>query len=319
MDISLLSTIDRGYQVPFEILASSLLSAKRASTAIEWHVFTDDVTCDWQPWLARLRGRHGGDHATFILHQMDALAGEDLPLRGRAKPIMYARLLAPDRLAALASKVLYLDVDMIVLRPIEDLWSEDLGPHVCACCQDLAIPTVSSGMAIRDHQKLGLDPDSPYFNAGVMLIDTRRWKEQAIGQKALAYLASHFEAVSLFDQEALNVALAMDWRRLSYRWNLIASVAGRSFLDTTLLRRDDYDESLLAPHIVHYAGTLKPWLNPFLRGRWFDLYRNALRQALPAHEFHSTLRHFVHATYDGSVRRWTYPLERTAWQILRGF
>jgi lipopolysaccharide biosynthesis glycosyltransferase len=125
--------------------------------------------------------------------------------------------------------------------------------------------------------------------------------------------------VNLFDQEALNVAVGADWRRLSYRWNLIASVAGRSFLDTALLRREDYAESLQSPHIVHFAGTLKPWLNPFLRGRWFDLYRAALSRALPAHKFHSTLRHLVHATYDASVRRWVYPLERTAWQTLRGF
>ncbi len=318
MDITLLCTIDRHYQAPLEVLASSLLRAKHPATAIEWHVFTDETGGDWDAWLARLRARYRAQHATFILHPLPELAQAPLPLRGRARPIMYARLLAPARLAPLATRVLYLDADMIVLRPIEELWSMDLGPHACACCQDLAFPTVSSGMAIRDYRELGLEPDTPYFNAGVMLIDTPRWKERAVEEKALAYLARHRERLNLFDQEALNVALGTDWCQASSRWNLIASVAGRPFLDTRRLQQDDYAASLQDPCILHYAGTLKPWRNPYLRGRWFDLYRAAVRLARPAHRFESGLKHWVQAAYDAGVRDWTYPLERAVWQARRG-
>ena len=195
----------------------------------------------------------------------------------------------------------------------------ELHGQPCGCCQDLAIPTVSSGMAIRDHARLRLDPEQAYFNAGVMLIDIPKWKEQGVTGKALDYLSRHFGAVNLFDQEALNVAMEGNWLRVSYRWNLVASVAGRAFLDTASLRRGDYQASLLRPCIIHYAGTLKPWLNPFLRGRWYESYRAALQRALPAHRLHHTLKHLVHATYDASVRRWVYPLERSAWRALRGF
>lgn len=319
MDISLLGTIDRNYRVPFEILVSSLLLTKAPSTAIEWHVITDEAGSDWDAWQAKMQARHGGQRVRFILDRLPELASDVLPLRGRARPITYARIFAPERLATVASRLLYLDADMIVLRPIEELWKTDLGSSPCACCQDIAIPTVSSAMAIGNHGKLKLNPQSPYFNAGVMLMDTLRWKERAVARKALDYLASNFQTVNLFDQEALNAVLGSDWRPVSYRWNLIASVAGRSFLDTSSLRQDDYEASLQCPGIVHYAGILKPWLNPFLKGRWFELYRAALRQALPEHRFDSSMKRLLQATYDAGIRRWLYPLERTLWQARRGF
>ncbi|MDA0216552.1 MAG: hypothetical protein O3B32_05575, partial [Cyanobacteria bacterium] len=120
-------------------------------------------------------------------------------------------------------------------------------------------------------------------------------------------------------QEALNAALKGDWLRLSYRWNLIASIAGRSFNDPATPESEDYQSSLLKPCIVHFAGTLKPWLNPLLRGRWFDLYRSRLEHAIPAHKFRPKIVHWLHASYDKLIRRWTYPVERKIWQLMRGF
>lgn len=319
MRITLLSTINRNYWTPLEVLAASLLRAKQAATEVEWHVFTNEELAGWDGWLRRMQARHGTQHASFVLHHQLELADVALPLRGRARPIMYARLIAPGLLADRCTRLLYLDADMLALRPPEELWATELGPHVCACCQDLAVPTVASGMAIREYCRLGLPPNTPYFNAGVLLIDTARWQAAAVGERALAYLAEHVEVVNLFDQEALNVALAGRWQRASYRWNLIASVAGRSFLATGPDQRDDYEASLREPGIVHFAGTLKPWRNPFLRGRWFDLYRDALRRARPAHGFEPSWPHLAQAAYDAWLRDFTYPLERAIWQARRGF
>jgi lipopolysaccharide biosynthesis glycosyltransferase len=317
--ITLLSTVNRDYWAPLEVMVATALGAERPDTEVEWHVFTDEDVTGWDGWLTRMHARHGGQRASFILHALPGLANAGLPVRGRARPIMYARLLAPALLADDCPRVLYLDADMIALRPLEELWATELGTRLCACAQDLAVPTVASGNAIRDHARLGLDPGAPYFNAGVMLIDSAKWRAAGIGERALAYLAEHVTAVNLFDQEALNVAIAGRWLRTSFAWNLIASVAGRPFLAVDAGERDDYEASLRDPGIVHYAGTLKPWRNPFLRGRWFDLYRSAIRQARPAHEFEPSSKHLAQAAYDTWLRDFVYPFERAVWQARRGF
>jgi lipopolysaccharide biosynthesis glycosyltransferase len=318
MDISLLSTINTNYRVPLEVLISSLLLNKHASTAIKWHICTDEMDGNWDSWKNEIERRHCHQDLTIIFHRLQEISGRVLPVRGRARPIMYARLFVPEILP-MAGRALYLDADMLVLRPIEELWAVDLGSHPCACCQDLAIPTVSSIMAIRNHRKLKRSPDDPYFNAGAMLIDIPGWKEKAVTERALEYIALYKESVNLFDQEALNAALGNDWLRLSYRWNIIASIAGRSFLRTRMPACDDYETSLLDPCIIHYAGTLKPWLNPFLQGRWFELYRAALKQSLPNFRFHPGLKHLAQAVYDATIRRWVYPLEQTLWEKRKRF
>ena len=318
MEISLLSTINTNYRVPLEVLISSLLLHKQNSTAIEWHICTDEADGGWDEWKNEMSHKYNLQNATFIIHRLWEISGQRLPVRGRARPIMYARLLVSDILPFTA-RVIYLDADLLVLRPIEELWAVDLGLHPCACCQDLAIPTVSSKMGIRDHRKLNLDPDDPYFNAGVMVVDIPAWKEKEVKERAVEYLATHETIVNLFDQEALNAALGNDWRQISYRWNIIASVAGRPFLDTQPLDCDDYKESLQDPRIVHYAGTLKPWLNPFLIGMWFQLYRTALRRCLPDFKYHPSAKYLAQAVYDATVRRWVYPSEQALWERRRWF
>lgn len=318
MDVSLLSTIDETYRVPFEVLAFSLLSAKQASTAVEWHVFVPD-SAGWDAWRADMNARYRAQAATFLVQVAHWRGTETLPVRGRIRPIVYLRLAAPEQAPLGTARALFLDADMLAVAPIEELWATDLASRPCACSQDLAIPTVSSGMAIADSAWWQDEPHRPYFNAGLMLIDVATWKEQEVERRALAYLAARADAVNLFEQEALNAVLGSNWQRLSYRWNLIASVAGRPFLDTTWLDRDDYAASLRAPGFIHYAGVLKPWLNPYLAGRWHTLYRATLRRALPAHRFRFALRHLLHAGYDAWLRRRVYRLEQRVWCARRGF
>ena len=176
-------------------------------------------------------------------------------------------------------------------------------------------------MAIRNIQRLVIQPNSPYFNAGVILIDTQKWSEREIAFKALDYLTRHSQDVNMFDQEALNVAVGEHWLNISYRWNLVASVSGRPFLDTRMLDQPDYYASLLEPCMVHYAGTLKPWLNPYLEGRWYILYREALAQAFPDYKYNPDhgLKYRLQAAYDRHLRIAAYPFERFVWTTLRGF
>ena len=318
MDISLLSAIDQSYRIPFEVMAASLLRTKQPATAVEWHVFTEEPG-DCQSWLAGMNARYSVHNATFVIHRPRWLGDETLPIRGRTRPIVYARLLAPEQAPLSTARALFLDADILVVGPIEELWRTDLASRPCACVQDLAIPTVSSGMGIADPAWWNDDAHRRYFNAGLMLIDVKAWKDQGVKDKALAYLARSGNTVNMFDQEALNVALGGDWQRLSYRWNLIASLAGRAFLDTTFLDMADYEDSLRRPGIIHYAGRLKPWQNLHLKGRWYDDYRAELRQAVPEYRVPFDLRHRLGAVYDAYVRRWAYPLENAVWRARRGF
>lgn len=319
MKISLLCTINSNYRIPFQVLARSLVQHKQRSSTIEWHVFTDETGGNWREWIGELNRTYVETSTAFVLHRTTGIIHEKTARRSRAEPIMYARLAAPNSLERHTPRLVYLDADMLMLGPIEDLWKIDLGSHVCACSQDMVVPTVSFKMGVRNARALGIDPQRPYFNAGVMLIDTAKWCKNEIAAKALDYLRTYDEDVNLFDQEALNVAVDGNWLPLSYRWNLIASVAGRPFLDRRHLNQRDYNASIHDPCVIHYAGLFKPWLNPFIHGKWYTLYRRALRQALPDYTFTNRPVYRLQSAYDRYLRRLAYPLERFVWTTLRGF
>ncbi len=116
MTIKLLSTIDSSYQAPLEVLAYSLLQSKHDWTKIEWHIVTETLDSGWQSWLDRMNLQFQSQRATFRIHELQGLSAGELPLRGRARRIMYARLVAPEQLHNMAERLLYLDAEMLVMQ-----------------------------------------------------------------------------------------------------------------------------------------------------------------------------------------------------------
>ena len=72
-----------------------------------------------------------------------------------------------------------LDADMIVNGPIIDLYNTDLGNAAIGAVIDQSCDD------IRHYNRLGLDSDKGYFNAGLLLINLNLWKKENCPQKYL--------------------------------------------------------------------------------------------------------------------------------------
>src|SRR6478735_4704229 len=115
-----------------------------------------------------------------------AIRGHALPTR---RPrAMFLRLflgeLVPDHL----ERVLYLDTDLIVRRPLTELWTSDLDDAPVAAIRDAYLPWVFRNATIA-WRHLGLSPEAPFFNSGVMLVSLERWRDRSIGRRAAALLS----------------------------------------------------------------------------------------------------------------------------------
>ena len=178
-----------------------------------------------------------------------------LPLWGRMTAATYAKLDLAELLPAGTGRAIWLDCDLVVTSDLTRLWNEPLNDHLLLAVPDELVTSVAATGGVFAYQTLGLKPDAPYFNAGVMMLDLAAWKRERVRERALEYLHAHGDEVYFWDQEALNVAAAGRWGALDARWNLNASVpiAGR---DMRLFA------SATAPWVVHYTGQLKPWTYP---------------------------------------------------------
>jgi lipopolysaccharide biosynthesis glycosyltransferase len=173
----------------------------------------------------------------------------------------YFRLLIPEIIPSEIERVLYLDSDLIIRKPIDDLWEIDLDNKDLAAVENLGF---------EDHYRLGIPPGRKYFNSGVMLLDLNNWREKKIHYQVLDYLRKNPGRIKLWDQDGLNAVLYENWLELSLTWNAQHKI----FLEEEY--KSIYLDITEDPAIVHFTGNgFKPWqegVNHPFRGL-YDTYR----------------------------------------------
>lgn len=151
----------------------------------------------------------------------------------------YFRLKLPDFFPDF-DKILYIDVDVTVLGDIKELWDFDVDGVFAGVCEDITRAGHLSCF-IKDFQN---------FNAGVMVINLKKWREENISRKCFDFIEQHSEKIIWVDQDVLNSVLIPVVRYFERCWNLEYT--------------PDYDVvSGLYPEneikLIHHITRNKPW------------------------------------------------------------
>ncbi len=246
------------FAVPLAVTVASLLANLSPDRSVELWVVDAGMGAE-----ARARLRRSWPRRSLRLRwvRADPDLLPDLPLWGRMGPETYLRLAVGELLPSRVRKVIWLDCDLVVLGDLAELWDHPLDGAGLLAAQDLVVPYVSSPLGVSAFRELGLLPETKYFNAGVMVIDLEWWRRHDISRRVVDYLQRHHDTAALWDQEGLNAVLAGAWAELDPRWNQIASVSGRRFFKAPHLSPEAYRSVVEDPLIIHFAGSLKPWLH----------------------------------------------------------
>jgi lipopolysaccharide biosynthesis glycosyltransferase len=185
-------------------------------------------------------------------------------------PATFARVLAPRYAAELASTTLYLDADTLTIGSIEELLDTPLGEMVAAAVAD-DIPVSYPG-GVGGWRRLGLDPKLSLFNAGVLLVDNRRWLDGDIEQRVLSELLEFPQEATYGEQGSLNAVLARHRRLIDRRWNFrVRSSPGLGCAGVFVTRRQV--GSFRSLRILHFLGERKPWHADYPPSPLRSLYR----------------------------------------------
>lgn len=159
-------------------------------------------------------------------------------------------------------KILYLDADICVLANVAELFRCDLDGRPIGAVRDVycgAIKKHSIEIGDLDYRKT--------FNAGILVMDTRKFEEERIRDKCLRILQEDYKRkIRKFifaDQDALNVVLYENVKILEDEWNVQSQFAWRpdALFDEY---KERYFELLEKAKILHFAGDKKPWMYPEL-------------------------------------------------------
>ncbi|MGZ8202203.1 MAG: glycosyltransferase family 8 protein [Burkholderiales bacterium] len=240
-----------------------------------------------------------------------------LPVWGRMTPLTYTRIFTPAYVPANCAKAIFLDSDLLILQDLGRLWDVPAKDTHVLAVQDPAVPFVSSCDGLARYEALRIAPETPYFNAGLMVVNVEKWRSDDIPAAALRFIEAHAHELNYCDQDALNAVLIGKWRALDPRWQVQPRFAGSRQMPLPHLAPDARLALVADPWVYHFSGRLKPWAysgNGAADRLFFEYldrtgWKGWRPQAGPKGVF---LR-----LYDSRLRGWWYPLEQRALAWLR--
>jgi len=151
-------------------------------------------------------------------------AGMSIPYDNSSYPlIIHMRMFIPYFIPKEYEKVIYMDVDMIVNDDISKLWNTDLEEFTIAAVIDVRIQRFGTHNAIKNYTQLGFDAETKYFNTGLILMNTRKWRENDLTPKVFQCIEENRKYANYPDQYGLNVVFANQWLQLDTKWSWSAA------------------------------------------------------------------------------------------------
>ena len=236
---------------------------------IKFYILNEDIPTDWFQLLENHLEKIDSE---IVNVRCSSAMFQDYKLpTAHLNYATYFRYLIPNHVPE--DRALYLDSDMIVTQDLSDLFELDMQGYPVAAVEDL--PTTSDK-----------------FNAGLLLIDNKKWREEDVVKQLFDLTAQHHHEV-YGDQGILNLAFQDNWYRLPLTYNLQVGSDSQQF---TLGDMAWYDLFKGKPAVIHYTTGLKPWhqhhFNRFREEWWFYYglsWEDILLRKYPAKEGWSAL------------------------------
>lgn len=259
--IELAFAVDRALSKHLPAVLESI--AANTSQSVRVHLLGRGLPADF---LSQLR--RDFDRIRFDYYDCSSFAySPEIRLLNHTTESTLDRLLLPELLKHL-DRVIYLDVDLVVLGDLWELWSIDLnGTRLAAKSssspnarwahqmieQALARQPIESARGARRYLYENFKMACRAFNAGVLVLNLKRMRSESFTNRFLG-IAERF---GMNDQDVLNLYAENDRLELPAEWNAIA--------------RQDCTEGA---KIIHFAGPVKPWSRLYIRRAYeFTAYR----------------------------------------------
>ena len=244
------------YTMPCGVTICSVCENNREAP-ISFYILTDNLfSGEHRQQLQDLISKYNHKTLVFINvkdEQIDLFLRLENPWWTRH---VFYRLLSAQLLPESVSVALYLDCDIIVRHPLDELWKTDLTGKSVGC--------VTDGMEglIEFYNRLEYESEKGYFNSGVLLMNLQYWRENNISEIFSEYIRSHYNQLKHPDQDVLNVIFKDSKLRLPLTYNFQSVFLYKKqfiTLDYTKYGKE-IEQTSKDPIILHLSG-VRPWIS----------------------------------------------------------
>lgn len=248
--------------VPFCSVVIS--STAKYNSNVNFYIFTEELTENSRIMLQR---QVEGTSCTLCIKVVNKDIVKRFPLpKGEGlshiSVATYFRLFSTELLPEL-DKAIYLDCDILVRDSLEELWNTDMKGNYLAAVYHPNSLSINNGA----FKRLGIPISQGYFNAGVLLMNLKKWKEDGIYQKCMDFIRNKYADIRNHDQDVLNAVCGKQTLILSCKWNMQnIFYKVRFWYRTNDPYNKRYQSELIDAEriieksvIVHFAARPKPW------------------------------------------------------------
>ncbi|MDU2395240.1 MAG: SP_1767 family glycosyltransferase [Streptococcus mitis] len=237
---------DRNYTTQLETTIKSILYHNRD---VKIYILNQDIMPDWFRKPRKIARMLGSEIIDVKLPEQAVFQGWET--REYISPMTYARYFIPDYISE--DKVLYLDSDLIVNQSLGSLFEIELYEHLLAAAWDT---------------------DGISFNAGVMLINNKKWRQEKLKERLIEQSIVTIREVEEGrfenfngDQTILNQVCSNQWLELDKEFNLQVGHDVTAFYN----KWNNYFNEVVPPSIIHFVSYRKPWTT-LIANRYRDLW-----------------------------------------------
>ena len=172
----------------------------------------------------------------------------------------FSRLFAASFLDETIEKVLYLDADSLILGSFKELWETNIENYYVAGVLDVGPDYVKTAV--------GLSKDVNYINAGVLLINLKKWRNEDVESKFIDFLEKNNMQVYNNDQGIINATLNDSILIVDPKFNLMSPFLEKDYDDVIKWNglKNYYDKETIENaiknpvflHFVHFING-RPW------------------------------------------------------------
>lgn len=175
----------------------------------------------------------------------------------------YSRLFVSDLLPENIDKILYLDCDALIVGSLKTFWDEEIDDYYCAGVLDCINTTIK--------REFGFSDDETYINAGVLLINLKKWREEDVEVEFIDFMAKNQHKFYQHDQGIINNVFKDKIKVVNPKYNLQIHFQtfdydlSRKFncMETDYYSREIVEEAQKYPVFLHFCGSeyFRPWYN----------------------------------------------------------
>lgn len=253
-------TCDNNYVWLMGISTISLFENNKHMDDLKVYLLGENISQENKDELKKIGDKYGRDVEVIDVPKLNippSLISARWPLSA------FTRLFSGQILPADVDKVLYLDCDTIVTGDISELDNVMFDGNIAMGVKDCISGTYK--------KNVGLDENSPYVNAGVILFDMNALRKMNINEKIETYMKRYVKLINYADQDILNGMFEGCIGELNPKFDVMTIDVVHTYEEINKLRRptnfykkEELDSAKLTPAIIHYTTNMRvvrPWFS----------------------------------------------------------